>query len=166
MSVVSNAPPSHIRLHRAPLLDPPLDDELLLTTYRPSPIEPITLAPQAIAGASPECHTAALRFLNFCLELLNGFRSPAQMRAVVAIEHATTILDEMSRSMRCVHERRRRHPGSKVRRSQVRTCEPRPGAGEVTAVLNDGHRTFAMCYRLERHSGSGSWKCVALKVLL
>ncbi|MFD0594410.1 hypothetical protein ACFQZ4_19800 [Catellatospora coxensis] len=71
-------PAGSVRIHRAPPLDPPFDDELRPTTYRPARPEPHeVIPPAAVAGASPECHTAALRFLNLCLELFNGFRSPA-----------------------------------------------------------------------------------------
>ncbi len=165
MSVVTKAPPGRIRLHRAPLLDPPFDDELLPTTYRPVPYEPrLTIPSTALAGASPECHTAALRFLNVSLELLNGFRSPTQMRPLIALEQGLEIFDELARAARCAHERRKRSPGAKVRRSQIRTCEPRDGIAEVAAVLNDGHRSWAMAYRLERRPTG--WRCTTLKVLL
>jgi hypothetical protein len=169
MSVAVKTPPGHLRLHRAPLLDPPFDDELSPSTYRPVPYEPQALLPTtAVAGASPECHTAALKFLNLCLELFNGFRSPAQMRPLIAVEQALPVLDELARGLRRVTEMRRRRPAaeSRVRRSQVRTYEPRPGVAEVTAVLNDGKRTWALAYRLELHSTTHLWKCVVLKVLL
>ena len=97
--------PGQIRLHRAPLLDPPFDDELLPTTYRPVPYEPRLSVPSAaVAGASPECHTAALRFLNVSLELFNGFRSPAQMRPLIALEQGLAILDELARAARSAYE--------------------------------------------------------------
>ncbi|HCT79222.1 MAG TPA: hypothetical protein DGG94_18685 [Micromonosporaceae bacterium] len=167
MSVATKAPPGHIRLHRAPLLDPPFDDELLPTTYRPVPYEPqLTMPSGAVAGASPECHTAALKFLNFCLELFNGFRSPAQMRPLIALEQALAVLDELARGVRKTNELRKHRQDGKVRRSQVRTCEPRPGAAEVSAVLNNGSRTFAMCYRLERCTSTNRWRCTYLKVIL
>ena len=165
MSVVTKAPPGQIRLHRAPLLDPPFDDELLPTTYRPVPYEPrLSLPSAAVAGASPECHTAALRFLNVSLELFNGFRSPAQMRPLIALEQGLAILDELARAARCAYERRKRAPATKVRRRQVRTCEPREGVAEVAAVLNDDQRSWAMAYRLERRPNG--WRCSALKIIV
>src|SRR5829696_2087035 len=160
MSVVTKAPPGHIRLHRAPLLDPPFDDELLPTTYRPVPYEPrLSLPSAAVAGASPECHTAALKFLNVTLELFNGFRSPAQMRPLIALDYGLNILDELARAARRAHDTRKRKPGARVRRSQIRTCEPREGIAEVAAVLNDGLRSWAMAYRLERRPTG--WRCAA-----
>jgi hypothetical protein len=167
MSVAVKAPPGHLRLHRAPLLDPPFDDELSPSTYQPAPPSaPAPLPPAAVAGASPECHTAALRFLNVCLELFNGFRSPAQMRPLIAIPQALEVLDELARGLRRVTEMRRRRQGhdARVRRSQLRTCEPRPGVAEVTAVLNDGNRTWALAYRLERLTTG--WRCVFFRALL
>jgi hypothetical protein len=168
MSVAVKTPPGHLRLLRAPSLDPPFDDELSPSTYRPAPASaPAPIPAVAVAGASPECHTAALRFLNLCLELFNGFRAPAQMRPLIAIPQALEVLDELARSMRAVAEMRRRRTGAdtRVRRSQLRTCEPRLGVAEVTAIVNDGSRTWALAYRLERLPGAG-WRCVAFRALL
>lgn len=168
MSVAVKTPPGHVRLLRAPLLDPPFDDELAPSTYQPAAPAPPPPIPQvAIAGASPDCHTAALRFLNVCLELYNGFRSPAQMRPLIAIPQAVEVLDELARGLRRVTEMRRRRPGTdnRVRRTQLRTCEPRPGVAEVTAILNDGNRTWALAYRLERLATAG-WRCVFFRALL
>jgi hypothetical protein len=165
MSAVTIAPPTMVRLHRAPLLDPPFDDELTQATYRPQPEEEKPpLPPGALAGASPECHAAALRFLTFCLELLNGFRTPAQVRPLLAPEHLQPVTDELTRAMRRTHDLRKRFPSSKIRRSQLRTCEPAPGIAEAAAVLNDGQRAFALCFRLERHPTG--WRCHALKLIL
>lgn len=161
MSVALAPPPSRIRIHRAPVLDPPFDDELRPSTYRPTLIEPAeAVPPQAIAGASPECHSAALRFLNVCLELFNGFRAPAQLRPLLHIDQATDVLDELARALAARAPRRR----EKVRRRQIRTCEPRDGVAEVAAVLCDDSLAWAMAYRLER--GATGWRCTALAVLL
>jgi hypothetical protein len=168
MSVAMKTPPGHVRLLRAPVLDPPFDDELTPSTYRPAPPPaPEPLPPVAIAGASPECHTAALKFLNLTLELLNGFRPPAQLRPLIAVPQAVDILDELARGLRLVTAMRRKRPGAdnRVRRTQLRTCEPRPGAAEVAAVLNDGDRAWALAYRLERLPVAG-WRCVALRIIL
>lgn len=162
-------PAGSVRIHRAPLLDPPFDDELRPTTYRPLPPEPReVIPPEAIAGASPECHTAAHRFLNLCLELFNGFRSPGQLRPLLRVTEANDVLDELSRALRRLTVLRQalpagtpRHP---VRRRQLRTCEPRPGVAEVAAVLSDGRATWSVAYRLER-DGTG-WRCTALVVIL
>lgn len=168
MSVAILARPEGIRVYRAPLIDPPFDDELTPLTYRPRPADPqLDIPPEAIAGASPECHSAALRFLNVCLELFNGFRSPSQLRSLVHAAHLLTITDELTRTSRLLAEARRRQPSTstpgRVRRVQLRTCEPRTGVIEVAAVLSDGVRTWAMCYRLER---TQTWRCSYLRVIL
>ena len=76
MSVAVLAPPDQIRLHRAPPIDPPFDDELFPSLFQPhlheAYFEPY---PLVTAGSSQEGHSAALRFLNLCVELFNGFRS-------------------------------------------------------------------------------------------
>lgn len=161
---VLDATISELRIHRAPLLDPPFDDELIPTTYRASRPDPYDeIPPEAIAGASPECHTAAHRFLNLCLELFNGFRSPAQLRPLLRVTEAHQVMEELSRGLRCLAAPRREHRGT-VRRRQLRTCEPRPGVAEVAAVLSDGRTTWALAYRLER--ADGNWRCTSLSVLL
>jgi hypothetical protein len=160
-----------IRVHRAPLVEPPFDDELRPTTYRPRQtvaLEDI-IPPEAIAGASPECHTAAHRFLNLCLELFNGFRSPAQLRPLIRVTEAHDVLDELSRGLRRITERRRQHrtpvqSRMPVRRRQLRTCEPRPGIAEVAAVLSDGRSTWSVAYRLERDATG--WRCTFMAVLM
>lgn len=165
MSVVIAAPPARFRVHRAPLLDPPFDDELSGAIYRPVVLAPATTVPPSpAASVSPECSTAALRFLNVCLELFNGFRSPRQLLPLLHVEHAHHVLDEMAKTSRHLNELRRRHHGARVRRCGLRSCEPRPGAIEVAAVLSDGARNWAMCYRLE---GRGSaWRCTYLRSIL
>ncbi|MEV4413405.1 Rv3235 family protein [Catellatospora sp. NPDC049609] len=163
------APAGSVRIHRAPRLDPPFDDELRPTTYRPSRPEPREVVPPgAVAGASPECHTAAHRFLNLCLELFNGFRSPSQLRPLLRVTEAHDVLEELSRALRRLAAQHRAAPPgtprTPVRRRQLRTCEPRPGVAEVAAVLSNGRTTWSMAYRLERDGTT--WRCTALTVLL
>lgn len=161
MSVAVIAPPDQIRLHRAPPIDPPFDDELFPSLFQPhlheAYFEPIPLVTTA---ASREGHTAALRFLNLCLELFNGFRSPIQMRPLLDLQHVFHLQDELTDIARRLRHQR---PHAKVRRSQLRTCEPVLGAIEVAAALSDGARTFAMCYRLERQD---DWRCTFLRAIL
>jgi uncharacterized protein DUF6459 len=165
MSVAVLAPPDQIRLHRAPSIDPPFDDELFPSLFQPhlheAYFEP---SPLVTAGCSPEGHTAALRFLNLCLELFNGFRSPAQMRPLLDLQQVFHLHDELADISRHLSRHRRRHPNAKVRRSQLRTCEPVPGVIEVAAVLTDGARTWALCLRIERQKDE--WRCTFLHALL
>lgn len=164
MTVAISAPPGQFRIQWAPLLDPPFDDELKPETYRPLAVAPPSLPPEALADASPACHTAALRFLNVCLELFNGFRQQRQMRPLLHVEHALPVLDELARVLRHVNDLRRRQGSCLVRRQGLRICEPRPGAAEVAGVLDDGTRIWAMCYRLERHADN--WRCTYLRAAL
>ena len=56
--------------------------------------------PPPSPGPPPRATTAALSFLNVSLELFNGFRSPAQMRPLIALEQGLGILDELARAAR------------------------------------------------------------------
>lgn len=164
MSVAVVAPPDQIRLHHAPPIDPPFDDELFPSLFQPHLHEAFFEPPPPVMSpSSREGHTAALRFLNLCLELFNGFRSAAQMRPLLHAQDALRLHDELADIARRLSHLRRRHPGVKVRRCQLRTCEPRAGVIEVAAVLNDGSRAWAMCYRMERQD---IWRCTFLHALL
>ncbi|WP_117214421.1 Rv3235 family protein [Allorhizocola rhizosphaerae] len=162
MSAAIAAPPARFKIHRAPLLDPPFDDELAPDIYRPQRHATLPAAP--VEPASAESHTAALRFLNLCLELFHGFRSPAQMWPLLHVEHALAVLDELTKTTRHLSELRRRHTDARIHRRGLRACEPRPGVVEVAAVLNDTLRSWAMCYRLERRTTG--WHCTHLKTIL
>jgi len=165
MSVAVVAPPDQIRLHHAPPIDPPFDDELFPSLFQPhlheAYFEP---SPLVTAGSSQEGHTAALRFLNLCLELFNGFRSPTQMRPLLDLQHVFDLHDELTDISRHLSRLRHRTSNVKVRRCQLRTCEPVPGVIEVAAVLCDGARTWALCYRIERQKDE--WRCTSLRALL
>ena len=165
MSVAVVAPPDQIRLHHAPPIDPPFDDELFPSLFQPhlheAYFEP---SPLVTAGSSQEGHTAALRFLNLCLELFNGFRSPTQMRPLLDLQHVFDLHDELTDISRHLSRLRHRTSNVKVRRCQLRTCEPVPGVIEVAAVLCDGARTWALCYRIERQKDE--WRCTFLRALL
>lgn len=165
MSVALAAPPGEIRVLRAPALDPPFDDELSPSVYVPAPRpEPMPLPPEAIAGASRDSQMAARRFVDRCLETFNGFRSPAQLRPMLHIEHAHEVLEEIVQGVRRLTAARRRSRVHKVVRcKQIRVCEPRPGAAEVAAVLSDGRHTWSICYRLELIAST--WRCSVLQCL-
>ncbi len=162
MSVAITAPPTRFKIHRAPLLDPPFDDEIVPDVYCPRSRAPVSSEP--VDSVSAACHTAALRFLNICLELFNGFRSPGQMWPLLHVEHALEVIDELTKTTRHLSEVRRRHIDARIHRRGLRTCEPRAGVAEVAAVLNDTQRTWAMCYRLERQRSV--WQCTHLRAML
>ena len=118
------------------------------------------------AGDRPaEATRAAHRFVGTCLEVLNGYRSPGQVRAAAR---------PGPRDRACwpswpapppgPARSAAGRPGPVVRLLRLRVCEPRAAAVEVAAVLTGaGGRTWAMALRLEHRRGS--WLCTALQVL-
>ena len=175
-----------IRLRPAPPLDPPYDDEMAPVTWARGPAGQLTLnlsprpagtrptdrhpeAPprpartittslpaEALATASPEARRAARRFLDTCLEVVNGYRPAAQLRVLTSPETARTIIGQLSAATTRFRGPGRR-PGiaaTPVRLRLLRVCEPRPGVAEVAAVLGHTGPTFALAFRLERHQGS------------
>ena len=165
MSVAISAPPARFQVHRAPPLDPPFDDELSPLAYRPIAYRPRPALPrEALAGASPACEAAAQGFLKVCLELFNGFRSTRQIWPLLHVQHALPVLDELARIQRYAVDLRRQDTRARLSRRGHRICEPRPGAAEAAAVLCDGSRVWALCYRLETQDRV--WRCTFLKAAL
>jgi hypothetical protein len=122
------------------------------------------LPPGALVTATPEATRAAHRFVGTCLEVLNGYRPPGQLRPLLDPASAADLLPELSRATARSGPPRRRstRPGVHLRR--LRVCEPRPAAVEVAAVLaGTGGRVWAMALRLEHRRGT--WLCTALQVL-
>jgi hypothetical protein len=136
-----------------------------------SPPEGATAAPQAsaLAGASPEARRAARRFLDVCLEILNGYRPVAHIRTITGFD-AAVIVEQMAACLsRADGLRRARDPG-RVRREQsfvhlrhLRVCEPRAGVAEGAAALALSERTWALAFRLERKRGM--WLCTAVRLV-
>ncbi|MEV7988796.1 Rv3235 family protein [Micromonospora sp. NPDC085948] len=136
-----------------------------------STTHPVTPLPPATA---PEATRAAHRFVGTCLEVINGYRSPAQVRALLDPAQATDLLTELARAGQlltgstCASGRagapRRRAGRPLVRLLRMRVCEPRDAAVEAAAVLTGaGGRSWAMALRLEHRRGR--WLCTALHVL-
>ncbi|MEV1142880.1 Rv3235 family protein [Micromonospora sp. NPDC049799] len=122
------------------------------------------LPPGALVTATSEATRAAHRFVGTCLEVLNGYRPPGQLRPLLDPAHAADLLPELARATARSGPPRRRstRPGVHLRR--LRVCEPRPAAVEIAAVLaGTGGRTWAMALRLEHRRGT--WLCTALQVL-
>jgi hypothetical protein len=134
---------------------------------RPTPTgpgRPGTAPPAALAGATIEATRAAHRFTRTCLEILNGYRPPGQLRPLTDPGSATEVAEELARAARRTGPVRRRatRPGVQLRR--LRVCEPRPGAVEAAVVLaGAGGASWAMALRLEHRRGT--WLCTTLQVL-
>ncbi|MFE9188805.1 Rv3235 family protein [Micromonospora sp. NPDC007208] len=160
----------------------PTDGQLALDLFastRPNPVRPperraalrpvpsrstthpaVSLPP----ATAPETTRAAHRFVGTCLEVVNGYRSPAQARALLDPARAGDLLTELARATGRAGTARRRTGRPLVRLLRLRVCEPREGAVEAAAVLTGaGGRSWAMALRLEHRRGR--WLCTALHVL-
>ncbi|MEU8184720.1 Rv3235 family protein [Micromonospora sp. NPDC049044] len=132
---------------------------------------PVTPAPPATA---PEATRAAHRFVGSCLEVINGYRSPAQVRALLDPARAGDLLTELARACEVLTgsvrasgragSPRRRADRPLVRLLRMRVCAPRPATVEAAAVVTGaGGRSWAVALRLEHRRGR--WLCTALHVL-
>ncbi|MEU5562203.1 MULTISPECIES: Rv3235 family protein [Micromonospora] len=139
---------------------------------RPVPTGPgrgpaAALPPDALVTATAEATRAAHRFVGTCVEVLNGYRPPAQLRPLFDPTRAHDLLPELSRATSRIGPPRRRSTRSArptVRVRRVRAGEPRAGAVEVAAVLTGAAgRSWALALRLEHRRGR--WLCTALHVL-
>ncbi|SIS02853.1 Rv3235 family protein [Micromonospora avicenniae] len=142
---------------------------------RPAPTGPrrgpaTPLPPDALVTATPEATRAAHRFVSTCVEVLNGYRPPAQLRPLLDPPRAHDLLPELSRAAGRIGPPRRRAARSArsarptVRLRRLRASEPRAGAVEVAAVLSSAAgRSWALALRLEHRRGR--WLCTALHVL-
>ncbi|MFC0508176.1 Rv3235 family protein [Micromonospora costi] len=146
---------------------------------RPAPTRPgrdrgAPLPAAALVTATPEAVRAAHRFVGTCVEVLNGYRPPGQLRPLLDPGRAHELLPELARAR--LHQQRddgrggppRRRPGrtarATVRLRRLRAGEPRAGAVEVAAVLTGASgRSWALALRLEHRRGR--WLCTALHVL-
>jgi hypothetical protein len=124
----------------------------------------------ALADASPETQRAARRFLDVCLEILNGYRPVGHIRGLTGYNTAT-IIEQMSACLeRADGLRRARDPVHALQREHkfvilrhLRVCEPRAGVAEGAAALALFGRTWALAFRLERKRGR--WQCAAVRLV-
>ncbi|KAB1949785.1 hypothetical protein F8271_00695 [Micromonospora sp. ALFpr18c] len=111
-----------------------------------------------------EATRAAHRFVSTCLEAVNGYRSPAQVRPLLDPTRSGDLLIELARASGRAGTPRRRGTRPLARLLRLRVCEPRDAAVEAAAVFTgDGGRSWAMALRLEHRRGR--WLCTALHVL-
>ncbi len=135
------------------------------TTLRPVPNRPTTHPVASLpAATAPETTRAAHRFVGTCVEVVNGYRSPNQVRALLDPARAADLLIELARASGRAGTSRRRPGRPVVRLLRLRVCEPQEAAVEAAAVLTGaGGRSWAMALRLEHRRGR--WLCTALQVL-
>ncbi|MBM7081176.1 Rv3235 family protein [Micromonospora humidisoli] len=180
-----------IRLRPAPVADPPYVDEapdlwprpsgqLALDLFgtgrpaagrpagrrpdpRPRPGHPAAPPLPPPATSTPEATRAAHRFVGTCLEILNGYRPPGQIRALVEPGRTVEVTEQIARAAARTPPVRRRSTRPAVHLLRLRVCQPRPAAVEVAAVLTGGGRSWAMALRLEHRRGT--WLCTALQVI-
>jgi len=120
-------------------------------------------AAAAVRTAPPGAGEAAIavhQFVKMCVEVLNGFRPPSQLRVMAVPD----LRDHLVRQL-APRPTRRRGPrtGGQVTLGQVRVCEPRPGAGEAAVVLHQAGAVWAMALRLELRDGC--WLCTAAEMV-
>jgi hypothetical protein len=211
--MTAGAWPAHwpVRVRPAPAYDPPYDEERPSDWFDPEALQPLLELPglpgtgrrrrpgppdrpactgwpgQVPAGASPPTTAAAARFVNICLEIINGYRPVTHFRALSAPLAAASVLEAMTEAVHRVRPATRR--GGLVKLRAMRTCEPRPGVAEIALVIAidggpgpsqgepanrgpTGSRTgrtgptrqaWGLAFRLERQPGR--WQCTAAGML-
>ncbi|MGC5018342.1 Rv3235 family protein [Micromonospora sp. DT47] len=117
----------------------------------------------ALTTATPEATRAAHRFVGTCLEILNGYRPPGQIRSLVEPGHSIEVSEQLAKAATRGGPVRRRSTRAALHLRRLRVCEPRAAAVEVAAVLAGGGRSWAMALRLEQRRGS--WLCTVLQVI-
>ncbi|WP_436523438.1 Rv3235 family protein [Actinoplanes sp. HUAS TT8] len=124
-----------------------------------------------MVGASGDAKLAVKRFVQTCVEVLNGHRPAAHLRRLSTPgEAADVVAQGLAGARRVADMRRPRRPGDRrhqrttpVAVLRVHLCEPRPGAVEVAVALVTGERTWAMALRLELHKET--WSATALRLI-
>ena len=185
-AVPTPLPPPPLRLVRAPVANPPYDDEVAaapplvegsLALAFPPTGEPVSLrlvppasiyddfGPQPTARADlPDPRPWTRRLTQAVAEILAGARPAAQLAAYTTLD----VLDQLERSTGRLGRNR---PGTTAPRtraaamrplvSSVHVSEPADGVAEVCAVIDTGPRRRALALRLE--GLDGRWRCTQLQ---
>jgi hypothetical protein len=108
---------------------------------------------------------AARRYVDLCVEVLNGYRPAAQLRPFTEPRRFSAVADQLIKRTTRVRmgtvAPRRKHRPVLVKRMVV--GEPIEGVAEAAAVLGHGDLVWAMAVRMERQ-GDG-WLCTFAGVL-
>lgn len=118
----------------------------------------------AARGGPSEARIAARRFLTTLLEVLDGYRPAGHLRRLTLPSAFAAVAEEVAQAMQRGGTASGAHGRvHRFRLRELRVCEPRAGAAEVTAVLGRGERVFAVALRLER--SRASWLCTVAQVV-
>lgn len=135
---------------------------------RPPAPGPPTGTTNGTTGAGPPDRLIAVRFVNACLEILNGLRPAGHLRSLTPPGDADAVVSTMNRASR----RLRRaidiagtptSPDRLLKLHRLRVFGPRPGAIEIAAVVGTADRCWAAAFRLEQRQGR--WLCTTADVL-
>ncbi|MFI5936705.1 Rv3235 family protein [Actinoplanes sp. NPDC051494] len=117
-----------------------------------------------------EAEFAVRRFLNPCIEVLNGFRPAAHLRKLAQPRDAALLVSQaLAAAQKLARTRRDSPQASRLRvpppavMVAMSFCEPRPGVIEAAAVLATPDKTWALPFRLECHGNR--WLAVTLHLL-
>lgn len=127
---------------------------------------PVGPPADAVATATVEAQRAARRFLDTALEMFNGYRPVAHVRALTTPGLAAGLIEQLrTATERLPRPGRPGRPptGPRLRRLSLRVCEPRPGVAEAAAAIGDNGRTWALAFRLERQRSR--WIAVLVRLI-
>jgi hypothetical protein len=118
-----------------------------------------------------DAYAAAKRFVGLCVEILNGYRPPNQLRPLSHPQRFGDISDQILR--RTVRIRmtpgQAASQGTLVRIRRLLVTEPLSGVAEGVVVLEHGTSTWAMALRFEHTDrpkfGFLGWVCTVVQVL-
>ena len=182
----ATAPPAPLRLVRAPVADPPYDDELppgaplvdgSLALAFPPTGEPVSLRlvppasvdddflPQPTARADlPDPRLWTRRLTQAIAEILAGARPAGQLARFTTLD----VLEHLERSTGRLGQAGIGRNGLAPRCAPMRpvvasvhVSEPADGVAEVCAVIDTGPRRRALALRLE--GLDGRWRCTQLQ---
>ena len=177
-----DTPAPTLRLLRAPVIDPPYDDEVptapsyvagsLALAFPPSEAPPVPLRlvpPAAFADDDdegprptpraelPDPRPWTRRLAQAVVEVLAGARPASQLA-----RHATLdVLDLLERSTGRLSRRPDGRAAQRPVVGSVHLSEPADGVAEVCAVVDTGLRRRALAFRLE--GLDGRWQCTELQ---
>ncbi|WP_433210526.1 Rv3235 family protein [Dactylosporangium sp. CS-047395] len=186
------APGPAVVLRLPPPLDPPVVDPPRLRLVAAAPAYDMDPLPLDWSGAAPdpqpakptpapapaplptsrsEAYKAAKRFTSLCVEVLNGYRPPNQLRPLAHPKKFGDISDQLLR--RTVRIRmtpgQAARQGTLVRIRRLLLTEPKPGIAEGVVVLEHGPVAWAMAIRMEKqdrpNTGVLGWICTVVTVI-
>ena len=153
----------------------------------PTPQAPAVPAPRPRRGPASrvapigdvqgESCAAAYRFVDACVEVLNGYRPVVHLRTYTTPQDYVRVADQLTRRavrLRMAPAHRRGtprptppHPRTEPDRvvlQRLWVCEPHAGTVEAAVVLGHGEGSWAMAVRLERRHRR-QWHCTLMQVI-